>query len=1122
MKRKILSFLLILTLIITAMPLTGIDFTDLMTAFAVGTKNNYGFIGDWYYTTNFTGFEEYGGAKISIYKANEKNVVIPSEINGIPVTCVGSLWTDKEMHDKYPNRTHWFDTSNIESVVVPESVKELSGSFRNLTNLKSVTLPEGLEVIGGRTFENCTNLTEINIPDSVVEISGSAFTNSGINIKGIKEITEIAYWGEQDFDFQGYTESEEIVFNSPKIEFANLSLAEVDKIICNGYIYFFLYYKETPNIVVNKDLEIVCNGGIWSDLHYRYTRKMGLYAHYNEKNGAITYNSVPVDNVTEYESGDYRYYLNSDNEAVISRYLGKDSEVIVPETIDGYTVGEIGTSAFAGGEYDEAYFDIVIDKDQITSIVLPETVKKIGAFAFEYNTSLVSVDFPDAVRLIPSNSFERCYKLKNIDWPASLEVIGPMAFYECNGLTDIQIPEGVTEIGSNAFGGCSNLQGVSLPETLTSLGYYAFIEDEKLESISIPDSVTEIGDGVFMGCSSLTSAKLPANIEVIPNSLFYCTNLESIDIPETVTKIEDNVFDATKLSEVKLPENLKNIGAYAFSCTDLTEINLPLSVKHIGKGAFSYNLFESFVIDWQTISKIPAETFRGCDNLKRVEIKGEIKEIGVKAFNGCNALEEIIIGDNVEKIHNSAFEYCTALETVTIPEGIDYMATAAFKNCSNLKTLYFNATECIIGLKNHSNVDRNKQAPFYGCGITDLHIGDKVEYLDWFLFASLKSLVNLEIPENVKYIGECTFLNCTALQNVMLPDSLEYIDDYAFDLCSSLVEITIPTNLKVLGYCAFSRCNNLTTVYFNATNCKVTNYAGEITIPEEWATASPFYETKITNIIFGENVTAISSQSDTYGTFESCETLETVSIPNTVEEIGTAAFKNCTNLETAVIPDSVTEISDDAFDGCDNLTIYCSETSYAYSYATANNISVSTFIISAIPNKTYTGNAIKPAVTVTVSNTILTKDVDYTVSYSNNINVGQATVVVRGIGDYEMFSSRANFAIVTKSIASAGVADIAVQDYTGSEVTPAITVTDGANILREGTDYTVTYKDNIKSGTATAVIKGRGNYSGTKTVNFEIEQLDPIQNIINELISFFNSIIAKIKAFFAQFTIIRR
>ena len=376
MKRKILSFFIILALIIAAAPVSGIDFTSLA-ATADKTRAVRGETEDWFYCFD----EEYGGLVVCQYKSNEKNVVIPSEINGIPVTCVGRLWTDKEMHEKYPHRIPWFDTSNIETIVVPESVRKLSGSFSNLTNLKSVTLCEGLEVIGNRTFDDCINLTEIDIPDSVIKISETAFANSGI-----KRTTEIKREGidsEFDFDFQGFTESNEIMFNTYKIEFQNLSSAEVDKIICNGYINFFFYYEENPDVVVNKDLEIVCNGGIWSELHYQYTKKMGLYAHLNKENGVITYNSVPVDDVTEYESGDYRYYLNSDNEAVISRYLGKDSEVTVPETVDGYTVGEIGTSAFAGGEYDDAYFDTVIDKDQIISIVLPETVKKIGAFAFE-------------------------------------------------------------------------------------------------------------------------------------------------------------------------------------------------------------------------------------------------------------------------------------------------------------------------------------------------------------------------------------------------------------------------------------------------------------------------------------------------------------------------------------------------------------------------------------------------------------------------------------------------------------------------------------------------------------------------------------------------------------------
>lgn len=187
-----------------------------------------------------------------------------------------------------------------------------------------------------------------------------------------------------------------------------------------------------------------------------------------------------------------------------------------------------------------------------------------------------------------------------------------------------------------------------------------------------------------------------------------------------------------------------------------------------------------------------------------------------------------------------------------------------------------------------------------------------------------------------------------------------------------------------------------------------------------------------------------------------------------------------------------------------------------YAYASAKGISVSTFIISAIPNKTYTGYAIKPAVTVSVSNTILTKDVDYSVSYSNNINVGQSTVVVQGKGDYDMLSSRANFTIVTRKINKAEINDILPQKHTGKPVEPSLTITDNGRYLKEGKDYRVNYYNNTSQGTAYVSISGIGNYSSSVQKTFEIRELDNSEVFRNWFISFITDFFAKLVSFFSM------
>lgn len=143
--------------------------------------------------------------------------------------------------------------------------------------------------------------------------------------------------------------------------------------------------------------------------------------------------------------------------------------------------------------------------------------------------------------------------------------------------------------------------------------------------------------------------------------------------------------------------------------------------------------------------------------------------------------------------------------------------------------------------------------------------------------------------------------------------------------------------------------------------------------------------------------------------------------------------------------------------------------------------------IDAIADQSYTGYALRPAVKVRLGSKVLTENIDYTVQYANNINLGTAFVTVTGYGTYLNTGSKtASFRIVAPTVAYATVSAIPDQTYTGSAVCPPVTVLVDGTLLREGTDYTLSYTNNINIGTATVLIVGIGRYSGTRTETFRI------------------------------------
>ena len=144
-------------------------------------------------------------------------------------------------------------------------------------------------------------------------------------------------------------------------------------------------------------------------------------------------------------------------------------------------------------------------------------------------------------------------------------------------------------------------------------------------------------------------------------------------------------------------------------------------------------------------------------------------------------------------------------------------------------------------------------------------------------------------------------------------------------------------------------------------------------------------------------------------------------------------------------------------------------------YVPVERINISNAEISDIQAVVYNGTAQTPSFSVTLNDGLLIKGTDYTVEYSNNINAGtSAKATVKGKGNYTGTIEK-TFTITAKTLVASNVANISAQTYTGSAIEPA-TVTDGTKTLVKGTDYTVTYSNNINAGTsAKATITGKGN-----------------------------------------------
>lgn len=150
-------------------------------------------------------------------------------------------------------------------------------------------------------------------------------------------------------------------------------------------------------------------------------------------------------------------------------------------------------------------------------------------------------------------------------------------------------------------------------------------------------------------------------------------------------------------------------------------------------------------------------------------------------------------------------------------------------------------------------------------------------------------------------------------------------------------------------------------------------------------------------------------------------------------------------------------------------------------------------------NYTYSAEAKKPKVTVYDSDGYVVDASNYSVTYSNNIQAGTATITVTAKGDYKGTLTK-NYNIAKRDISPFSVTLSATSyQYTGAARKPSITVKNGTRTLKSGTDYTVSYSNNIKAGTATAKITGKGNYTGTITKTYTIRPRNISANTVSGL-----------------------
>ena len=281
------------------------------------------------------------------------------------------------------------------------------------------------------------------------------------------------------------------------------------------------------------------------------------------------------------EDGRFEYVEDTENGGyMIYDYLLNEDAVEIPAEINGKPVTSIDQYSFY--------------QKTMTSVTIPDTVKKIGKSAFYECKNLKNVHIPDSVTDLEPRSFGDCDELTSFNIPKGITEIPAYAFEWAN-ITSLDIPDNITKIGEGAFGFCKNLTSLTIPDSVTEIDAKAFQSCKGLKSFEVPKNVTKLSGNAFMSSGITTLTVSPENpvydsrdncnavIETDTDKLII--GIYGTKIPETIRTIGSHAFESShELSTLEIPVGVTTIEDYAFDeCGSLANLTIPKTVKNIGK-----------------------------------------------------------------------------------------------------------------------------------------------------------------------------------------------------------------------------------------------------------------------------------------------------------------------------------------------------------------------------------------------------------------------------------------------------------------------------------------------------------------------------------------------------------
>jgi hypothetical protein len=534
--------------------------------------------------------------------------------------------------------------------------------YSRRTQIRKITISEGVTSIGEYAFEECTNVTSISIPGSVTELNEYCFSacESMKSITIPQSVTRIA-----DGVFVACEKLTDIYYGGTDASWKHIT---------------------SWNAGLGGNVTIHSTGVFTGKCGDNLTWKI-------DNNEVLTISGTGrIPDYNDPSSG-------GNNTAPWYGYAYQIKKVVL-----GSGVQNIGNNAFAG-----CY--------GMTDITIPDGVTSIGDSAFDWCSALTEISIPGTVSSIGDSAFYGCSALTEISIPGTVSSIGDSVFSGCSALTEISIPDTVSSIGDSAFSRCSALTEISIPSTVSSIGSYAF-SGCALREVEIPQGITSIQTRTFQYCTQLTKITIPDSVTSVEICAFdNCPVLKTVYYGGTEAQwegmhVDNYAGNNSALLDATLYFEMQHQRIAAGSCGGNLRWSLMEDgvLKITGSGAMP---------DYSDASNAPWHRYGS--RIKEVRVGANVTKIGENAFRRtgvqkvvfcaketgstdaplvlgdycfayCDFLNEIQFGNRVIVPGDSVFVSCSGLTGVTVPgtvkldksfngEGCGY---GMFSQCPNL------------------------------------------------------------------------------------------------------------------------------------------------------------------------------------------------------------------------------------------------------------------------------------------------------------------------------------------------------------------------------------------------------------------------------------------------------